>query len=87
MIATVVQNAMGHLHVWQGVVDPVPMGRYNYHADGREAELYLQGQADIEAVRRQMAAEDWEVIGHGWPAVVDLADDLCYGGSDCEGGS
>lgn len=49
MFITIQQNAMGHLHVWPDIVEPVRVAKYNYHADGQESPVYIQNQAAIGA--------------------------------------
>ena len=78
MTYTLQQNAMGHLHIWR-VSDgdntlPQQISKYNYVLHGRESDIYIQRDTDIDVTLDALyMQDDRESLESGWPVVnVDI---------------
>jgi hypothetical protein len=68
---TVVQDAMGNLHVWEGVQKIKQTGRYTFEdLTGKEAPLFFQIDTDIEEFLRNVPQEARENIEGGYTTFV-----------------
>lgn len=65
MINTIIQNQMGHLHIWKGKVHPVQVGKYNFHTDGKDSDEYHQVDTDIEFILNELTEEEKERVENG----------------------
>lgn len=80
MIATLIMNAMGHLHVWKGDVHVERSDKYNYLSENKESDLYFQFENDITSIMNLLAIEDQDSLYKGYIIKVDLPEeyfDLC----------
>ena len=75
MIVTVQMNAMGHLHVWEGRGVPQKVAKYNWTMKGREADLYLQVDTDVESFLADLPASAVADIEAGWHRTARISDD------------
>lgn len=68
---TLQMNSMGHLHMWQGEVNPVQTGKYNFKANGKESDVYMQNQDDVDSVLNHLTSEEKEELQKGYPVVTN----------------
>lgn len=62
---TLVMDATGCLHMFEGEVTPSE-SRSLPTVQGREAETFVQWQADIEAITDYLSAEEREELSYGY---------------------
>lgn len=72
---TLQMNSMGHLHMWQGEVKPVQTGKYNFAVNGKEADVYMQNQNDVDSVLNYLSSEEKEELHNGYPVVTNSIPD------------
>jgi len=75
MIATIKQNKMGHLHVWLGDVNVSQSGKYNFLSDGKESDLYIQNEGDIESFLNDINSDEAEMISNGYTVTTEILND------------
>jgi hypothetical protein len=75
MIATIKQNKMGHLHVWLGDVNVSQSGKYNFLSDGKESDLYIQNESDIESFLDDINSDDAKIICDGYTVKTEVFDE------------
>lgn len=63
---TIQMNAMGHLHIWAGNVEPKQTSKYNYTVNGNDSDLYFQADYDVQAILDYLTPEDREDVDNGW---------------------
>ena len=66
---TIQMNKMGHLHVWKGEQDPQQTGKYNYHAQGKESDIYIQNENEVQSILRDLKPDEVEHLEKGFPVV------------------
>ena len=66
MIATLIMNRMGHLHVWKGDVHVERSDKYSYVAENKESDLYFQLDSDIDSVIDILSKEDADSLYKGY---------------------
>ena len=72
MDLTMVQNRMGHIHVWYGRKEIHQVSKYNWHDNtGKESDLYFQRQDMIEYVYDSLRPDDLEDLAGGWVVFID----------------
>lgn len=78
MIATIKQNAIGHLHVWFGDVNIIEISKSNYLSldkNNKESDLYLQTQSDIQNFLDDLDSDLAKEILEGYTVKADILDD------------
>ena len=79
MIATIKQNAIGHLHVWFGNVNIVQVSKNNYFSvdkdNNKESDLYLQTQSDIQNFLDDLDSDLAKEVLEGYTVKADILDD------------
>jgi len=90
MEVTIQMDAMGSIHVWDGLACddygyPVRTAKYLWEFQGREADYYLQFQSDIERLQEIVEYYDrrgigdrrntWDWIDRGWPESIGVNQD------------
>ena len=75
MIATLIMNAMGHLHVWKGDVHVERSDKYNFHAENKESDLYLQFENDVTSIMNLLAIEDQDSLYKGYIVKTDIPNE------------
>lgn len=65
MISTLKLDAMGCLHMWEGKV--IPEGyKYTWKAAGREADVYIQNEGDVESVLMNLTNKEANLLRMGY---------------------
>jgi len=72
MIATLIMNRMGHLHVWKGDVHVERSDKYNFLSENKESDLYLQLDTDIDSVIDNLSDENKDSLYKGYIVKTDL---------------
>ena len=78
MIATIKQNAIGHLHVWFGDVNIIEISKSNYLSadkNNKESDLYLQTQSDIQNFLDDLDSDLAKEVLEGYTVKADILDD------------
>lgn len=75
MIATIKQNKIGHLHVWFGDVNIIEVSKYNYLSNGKESDLYIQNESDIESFLDDINSDDAKMICDGYTVKTEVFDE------------
>jgi hypothetical protein len=79
MIATIKQNAVGHLHVWFGDVNIIEVSKYSYFSidkdNNKESDLYIQSKKDIECFLDDLDSDLAKEILEGYTVKADILDD------------
>jgi hypothetical protein len=78
MLATIKQNAIGHLHVWFGDVNIIEISKSNYLSldkNNKESDLYLQTQSDIQNFLDDLDSDLAKEILEGYTVKADILDD------------
>jgi ATP-dependent Zn protease len=75
MLATIKQNKISHLHVWLGDVNVSQSGKYNFLSDGKESDLYIQNQSDIESFLDDIDSDVVEMISNGYTVTTEILND------------
>lgn len=70
-ITTLVMNSMGHLHIWKGSKNPIQVAKYNWTVDGKESDLYIQNDTDIETMLDYLSPDERERLESGWSVVTN----------------
>lgn len=64
---TIVQDAMGNLHIWEGVKDIRQTGKYLFVDKlGKEAPLLMQTESDVTEMLKNVPQDAKESIEGGW---------------------
>jgi len=63
-------NHMGHIEIWKN--------EENKDA-GKEADLYLQTEADIQAMIEEIGPDSTREITNGWTILDQEIDDMWFG--------
>ena len=66
MIATLIMNRMGHLHVWKGDVHVERSDKYNFLSENKESDLYFQLDTDIDSVIDILSEQDKDSLYKGY---------------------
>jgi len=66
---------MGHLHVWLGDVNVSQSGKYNFLSDGKESDLYIQNESDIESFLDDINSDDAKIICDGYTVKTEVFDE------------
>lgn len=65
MISTLKIDAMGCLHMWEG--DVLPVGyKYTWKAAGKEADVYIQSDDDVESVLLNLTNKEANLLRMGY---------------------
>ena len=65
MISTLKIDAMGCLHMWEG--DVLPVGyKYTWKAAGKEADVYIQSEDDVESVLLNLTNKEANLLRMGY---------------------
>ena len=75
MIATIKQNKIGHLHVWFGNVNIIEVSKYNFLSDGKESDLYIQNEGDIQSFLDDIDSDVVEMISNGYTVTTEILND------------
>jgi len=78
MLATIKQNAIGHLHVWFGDVNIIEISKSNYLSvdkNNKESDLYLQTQSDIQNFLDDLDSDLAKEVLEGYTVKADILDD------------
>lgn len=78
MLATIKQNAIGHLHVWFGNVNIIEISKSNYLSvdkNNKESDLYLQTQSDIQNFLDDLDSDLAKEVLEGYTVKADILDD------------
>jgi len=78
MLATIKQNAIGHLHVWFGDVNIIEVSKSNYLSldkNNKESDLYLQTQSDIQNFLDDLDSDLAKEVLEGYTVKADILDD------------
>jgi len=78
MIATIKQNAIGHLHVWFGDVNIIEISKSNYLSadkNNKESDLYLQTAEDIQSFLDDLDSDLAKEVLEGYTVKADILDD------------
>ena len=79
MIATIKQNAVGHLHVWFGDVNIIEVSKYSYFSidkdNNKESDLYIQSKKDIECFLDDLDSDLAKEVLEGYTVKADILDD------------
>lgn len=78
MIATIKQNAIGHLHVWFGDVNIIEISKSNYLSvdkNNKESDLYLQTTEDIQSFLDDLDSDLAKEVLEGYTVKADILDD------------
>lgn len=78
MIATLIMNRMGHLHVWKGDVHVERSDKYNFHSEGKESDLYLQFENDVTSIMDVLTIEDKDSLYKGYIVKTNICDEYFY---------
>lgn len=68
--ATIQMDKMRSLHIWPGTVKPIQIAKYRWAADGREAEVYIQEDTDVEDILSHLTPEERRDVEAGWDVVT-----------------
>lgn len=66
MISTIVMNKIGHLHIWAGDKKVEQSTKYNYLADDKESDLYIQDSCSVEAIFNELNGEEANSLNNGY---------------------
>jgi len=75
MLATIKKNKIGHLHVWLGDVNVSQSGKYNFLSDGKESDLYIQNEGDIQSFLDDINSDVVEMISNGYTVTTEILND------------
>ena len=75
MLATIKQNKIGHLHVWFGDVNIIEVSKYNYLSNGKESDLYIQNEGDIQSFLDDIDSDVVEMISNGYTVTTEILND------------
>ena len=78
MLATIKQNAIGHLHVWFGDVNIIEISKSNYLSadkNNKESDLYLQTTEDIQSFLDDLDSDLAKEVLEGYTVKADILDD------------
>ena len=72
MQITIIRNRFGHLHVFKGncegqLTDTGSNVKYN----GKESDVYLQVDTDIQAVKEMLSFKQLANLEAGWEVVIE----------------
>ena len=67
---TIIKNSMGHLLIWKGKHKPLQVSKYNFTVDGKESDLYIQNQADVESLLENLPPEEKEGVENGYTVIT-----------------
>ncbi len=65
MIITIKEDSMGCLHVWKGESTPVGY-KYTWKANGREADLFIQNQEDVQSFLDNLTCDERDQLELGY---------------------
>jgi hypothetical protein len=65
MLCTIKEDSMGCLHVWEGESTPVGY-KYTWHADGRESDLFIQNDYDVQSFLDNLTCDERDQIELGY---------------------
>jgi len=79
MLATIKQNAIGHLHVWFDNVNIIEVSKYSYFSidkdNNKESDLYLQTTEDIQSFLDDLDSDLAKEVLEGYTVKADILDD------------
>jgi len=75
MIATLIMNAMGHLHIWRGDVHVERSDKYNFLSENKESDLYFQIDTDIDSIIDILSNEDKDSLYKGYVVKTNIDND------------
>ena len=75
MIATLIMNAMGHLHIWRGDVHIERSDKYNFLSENKESDLYFQIDTDIDSIIDILSNEDKDSLYKGYVVKTNIDND------------
>jgi len=75
MIATLIMNAMGHLHIWRGDVHIERSDKYNFLSENKESDLYFQLDTDIDSIINILSEQDKDSLYTGYIVKTNIDND------------
>ena len=75
MIATLIMNAMGHLHIWRGDVHVERSDKYNFLSENKESDLYFQLDTDIDSIIDILSEQDKDSLYKGYIVKTNIDND------------
>ena len=75
MIATLIMNAMGHLHIWRGDVHIERSDKYNFLSENKESDLYFQLDTDIDSIIDILSEQDKDSLYKGYIVKTNIDND------------
>ena len=75
-VVTLQQDAMGSIHMWTGDVGVRRLGKYKFVSDdGREADVYLQSQDDVDAILNALSPDEKTDLENGHEVITKNVSD------------
>jgi len=75
MIATLIMNAMGHLHIWRGDVHIERSDKYNFLSENKESDLYFQLDTDTDSIIDILSEQDKDSLYKGYIVKTNIDND------------
>ena len=72
---TVRMNKMGHLHVWRGDKNIHQVSKYNFEAEGKECDLYIQNEQDVKFFLELTGEQIAEMIREGYTVKCEIFEE------------
>lgn len=72
---TVRMNKMGHLHIWRGDKQIHQISKYNFEADGKQSDLYLQDEQDVKFFLELTGEDNSEMIREGCTVKCEIFEE------------
>lgn len=72
-------NKMNHLHMWKGSVEPIQVSKYNYEVSGKESDVYIQNDYDVEKILKNLTEEERDDLEAGFPVTTTNVADEYFG--------
>lgn len=63
---TLQMDAMGALHMWQGEGVPVQTAKYGWKMDGKEADVYVQMDSDVDHILNNLNEHEKDAVEKGY---------------------
>lgn len=77
MQITAIKNIYGHIHIFKGnVVGKLTNYGSTVELDGKESDIYIQAQSDIEGFELFLSEEQKEELNNGYSIAIN--DDMGY---------
>lgn len=59
-------DAMGSLHMWEGEGVPEHYSKYGWKMDGREADVYIQNDFEVENILNDLPEDERDHLKRGY---------------------